>query len=111
MQLESLARGDPQCVIGIARGQLVLNQILLGCQHPAWNTWANHKRVGFLTATCPAYVSRIPILLLVNSRKLEELYLLLREMCGILCQFLSQLPPQVIALELDLLHLAPHTRP
>src|SRR5436190_1568708 len=110
VQLEPLPCSDTQRAIGIECSQFVFDQILLGCQHAAGDARTDHKLVRFLSTACPAYVSRIAILLLVDSREFEQLHLRLGEMCSILAQFLSYLPTQVLALELDLLHLASNAR-
>ena len=111
VQLEPLPCSDTQRAIGIECGQFVLDQVLLGCQHAAGNARAYHKLVRFLSAGCLTHVSRITVLLLINSGELEQLHLRLGEMRSILAQFLSYLPTQVLTLQLDLLHLASYARP
>jgi hypothetical protein len=54
-------------------------------------------------------LTSIAILLLVHAMELDELYLVFREVRGILVQFLSYVTTQVVALDFDTLDLAPHS--
>ena len=114
MQLETLACGDTQRAICIAAGQVILYQVLLSSQHASGNTRAYHKLIRFLRtnrlclACIPACIS---VFLLVNTMKLDEMYLFLGEVRGILRQLLGYLPTQVTALDFDVLNFTPLARP
>src|SRR6202043_2939173 len=73
------------------------------------NTRTYHKLVG-LIHTGLARMAEVTVFLLVNTMKLDELHLRFGEARTILSQFLGYLPPQIIALALDMLNFASLTR-
>src|SRR6266403_5149776 len=105
MQLEALACGDAQRPIRVTSGKFVLCQVLFSSQHAARNTRAYHKLVGLIHAGF-ARVAEVAVFLLVNAMKLDELHLRFGKARIILSQFLGYLPPQIVALALDMLNFA-----
>ena len=73
VKLETLARGHPQRVIGIAGGQVVAGQVLGWREDAAGNPATHHKHV-FL-----ASLAQVPVVLLIDSVELQELRIILDE--------------------------------
>jgi len=73
VELNTLTRGETQSAISEPIGQRINGQPLLGRQHPARHRTPDHARVGqrFLRLGQPT--SKVPVVLLVDAVKLEQL--------------------------------------
>ena len=76
VELDALARRDPESVVAVSRGEIVEHGPLPGRHHPAGNAPANHHDI-FLSG-----LAQVAIVLLIGTVKLEELVVILRKMIG-----------------------------
>ena len=111
MQLETLTCGDTQRAIGVTSSQFILGKVLLGGHYAARDTRTYHKLVCFLRTGSFTLLTSVAVLLLVHAMKLDELYLVFREVRGVLVQFLLYVATQVVALDFDTLDLTTHPFP
>ncbi len=72
VELERLARGDAQAVVGEARGDGIHLQPLLGADHAARRACADHEAVVGLEQTAAAFIAHVAVVLLVAAVKLQQ---------------------------------------
>jgi len=102
VELEGLARGDPQGVIAIAGGDGVQLQPLLGGDHAAGRTRTDHELVGRLQLLATAHVAHVAVVLLVAAVILDQRLVVLAQRPGHrVGQALQQAATQAAAVGFD----------
>ena len=72
MKLDALARRDPQRPVGIAVGERVERQVLVGGQAPAGDADAHHELPDLVVAALLALGGAVAVIPLINAVKFEE---------------------------------------
>jgi hypothetical protein len=104
VELEGLARGDAQRVVGVARGDGVQLQPLGRRDHAARRAGADHELEGRLQLLAAAFVAQVAVVLLVTAVVLDQgLVRLAQRASHRIGQALQQRPAQPRAVALDVL--------
>ena len=72
VELERLARGQPQRAVGVARRDVVERQPLRRRAHAARQPRADHEAVGGLELLAAALVAHVAVVLLVAAVELDQ---------------------------------------
>lgn len=105
MELEVLPRGHPQRVVGVARGQLVADQVLIGAQDAARDFEADHEDPSLVLAFPLQLLAEVAVVLLVDAVELKDLIVLFGEVRGIASQLFGNTTSKVVTVALDELDL------
>lgn len=109
MELERLARGDAQRMIGIAGGDAIQCQPLRGRDHPARRARADHELIRRFELLPPPLVANVAVVLLVAAVVLDQCLIVLTQRTGHrICQALFQRPTQAAAFGFDVFYGVAH---
>ena len=73
VELEPLARSDPQRVVAVPARKLVKSQVMLRLDHPARQTPAHHENIVLL------HLALVPVVLLIDAVKFQKFVVILGE--------------------------------
>jgi len=95
VKLKTLARRNAQGAVGVALRQIIVRQILLGCQDAAGHARAQHKGVGLFSSA--RNFALITVILLIETMKLQQLLTAFIEVVSRVMQLFRQRSTQVMA--------------